>query len=122
VAGKESPPWELTQSFHAKLTAAYPGVDHQAEYAKVDLWAESNPQKLKTPRGMKAFLMRWFEKAQNDAARRSPSKPALSAVPPWKQAERDEEARKRDERNREAAARERLQREQQDALKKAGFA
>jgi len=50
------------------------------------------------------------------------AKAPLSAVPPWKQAERDEEQRKRDERNREAAARERIQREQQEALKKAGFA
>jgi hypothetical protein len=120
VAGKDSPPWGLTQSFHERLTAAFPGVNSQAEYAKVDIWAEANPLRLKTPRGMKAFLMRWFEKAQNQGPRLA--KPALSAVPPWKQAERDEEQRKRDDRNREAAARERIQRETQDALKKAGFA
>lgn len=76
VAGKDSPPWELRESFYKKLTTAYPGVNAEAEFAKVDVWSEANPAKRKTPRGMKAFLTRWFDTAQNNATRTAPRQTA----------------------------------------------
>ena len=106
VVGNEGEAWGLTESIHAELVKAYPGVDASAEYAKIKFWANSNPTKRKTPRGMPAFLQRWFEKAQNRVA--AAPRPA-SAVPPWKQAERDEEARKREAANQEIRARREIQ-------------
>jgi hypothetical protein len=53
---------------------------------------------------------------------RTPSKPQMSAVPPWVQAQKDDEQRRRDERNREAEARERIRREMDEAVRKAGVA
>lgn len=94
VAGKNTPPWGMPESFHRKLTEAFPGVDAKTEFAKVDLWAESNPHKRKTPRGMKAFLMRWFEKAQNSAGRA----PTQQTLPPAVRQERERNARVMSER------------------------
>jgi hypothetical protein len=117
VSGKDAAEWALPQSFHEKLTAAFPAVDSMAQYAKVDLWAEANPAKRKTPRGMKAFLLRWFEKAQNDAGRAGPAKQALESF-----AERDARLKREAEARKSADRAEamRVQRELNEQLRKAG--
>lgn len=116
VAGKSTPPWGMPESFHKKLLTAFPGVDAEAEFAKVDVWAEANPQKRKTPNGMKRFLMHWFEKAQNDGRRG----PGLRAVESF--AERDARLKREAEqrKSQERAEAMRTQREMNERLAKAG--
>jgi hypothetical protein len=116
VAGKDTPPWGMPESFSKKLTAAFPGVDPEVEFAKVDVWAEANPQKRKTAKGMKRFLMHWFEKAQN-----SGRVPGLRAVESF--AERDARLRREAEqaKSKQRAEAMRVQRELDEQLKKAGL-
>lgn len=90
VVGKEGPTWAIRETQDAELREAFPDLDVGAEYRKALIWINANSRK--TARGMMAFLFRWMGTAQNKF--RGPSKPAVSAVPPWKQAERDEEHRK----------------------------
>lgn len=71
--------WALTQARIDRLAAAYPGVDALAEARKAQAWAEANPRRRKTPGGMPEFLRRWFDTAQNDAARRGRVPPARAS-------------------------------------------
>jgi hypothetical protein len=64
--GRKGPTeWPLRQSKIAEYAGVYPGVDVLAESRKALQWCRDNPTKRKTPRGMPAFLNRWFEKSQN---------------------------------------------------------
>ena len=63
--------WGLTRKLHGEFGAAYPHLDLEAEYAKARAWLVSNPKKLKTVRGMPAFLNRWLERAQNRGGNRN---------------------------------------------------
>lgn len=60
--------WRLTTVQHASLAAAHPGRDIESELRKAALWAETNPGKRKTPRGMFAFIARWLARSKPDGA------------------------------------------------------
>lgn len=61
--------WHLTMPAVQTLTEAFPGVDILAECRKAKAWCDSNPTRRKTPGGMKSFLFKWMERAQNDGRR-----------------------------------------------------
>jgi len=55
--------FSVTQKQHEKYLKAYPDLDLQAEYMKMDAWLESNPKKRKTPGGYPRFVNNWLSKA-----------------------------------------------------------
>jgi uncharacterized protein YdaU (DUF1376 family) len=57
--------WELHQSRIDRLVEAYPNLDVLAQCRKARVWAEENPGKRKTARGMPAFLFKWMDSATN---------------------------------------------------------
>jgi hypothetical protein len=57
--------WHLTMSAVRTLSDSFPNLDILAECRKARGWLESNPTRLKTPRGMKKFLFSWMDRAQN---------------------------------------------------------
>jgi hypothetical protein len=67
VKGKKSAEqqWALTEKFVEELRAGFPSVDVVAEAKKAKLWMDGNESKRKTASGMKDFLFRWMERAQN---------------------------------------------------------
>lgn len=54
----------------------YPAVDVMQQLREMRAWLDANPQKRKTSRGIKAFVVRWLSKEQdnggNKPARRAP--------------------------------------------------
>jgi hypothetical protein len=116
VSGRNAPVWALGQERHEEFGRAFPGVDRFAEYEKISAWSNANPKRRKTPRGMPAFLFRWLEKAQNEAARA----PAPRLVESF--AERDARIKRETEqrKSRERAEAMRVQRELDEQLRKAG--
>lgn len=56
----------------AKWRLAYPAVNIDQEFAKMDAWSESKPRERKTRTGAPAFVNRWLDKAQNDTNRNAP--------------------------------------------------
>jgi hypothetical protein len=67
VGGKRgnSREWHLRESYVNELRATYPHLDVLGECRKALAWTRANPGKHKTAGGMKAFLLRWLNKAQN---------------------------------------------------------
>ncbi len=65
TVGKGGHEWPLTTAKMGEYREAFPGLDLLAESRKALQWCRDNPAKRKTPRGMPAFLWRWFESAQN---------------------------------------------------------
>lgn len=63
--------WDLTQADLDKLQAAYDTLDVLAECRRALLWAQTNPSKRKTARGMPAFLSAWMGRAANGSRRAS---------------------------------------------------
>lgn len=57
--------WELTWVVLEEFTECYPGVDILHECRKALAWCRSNPNKQKTAKGMKYFLDKWIERANN---------------------------------------------------------
>ena len=64
--------WTVTRGYLDGVRDAYPGVDLLAECRKAKVWLEANPTRMKTFRGMKAFLANWFTKAQDHQCRQAP--------------------------------------------------
>ena len=62
VGGEE---FEVRESFAAELTRLYPAVDIPATLRQMRGWCIGNPQKLKTPRGIRRFITTWCDKDQN---------------------------------------------------------
>lgn len=63
--------WRLTQGHLDEMIAAYPALDVMAECRKALLWVKAKPERRKTARGMRAFLLGWLGKSQ-DRGPRSP--------------------------------------------------
>lgn len=80
VVGKGESQWALLESGDRELREAFPAIDAMGEYRKALLWLNANPARKKTRRGMPAFLLRWFDKAQNSgrSAAISAPRPATS--------------------------------------------
>lgn len=64
----------ITRQQIEEWTPAYPGIDVETELRKAKAWCEANPQRRKTARGVKAFLVSWLSRAQDSGrgARASP--------------------------------------------------
>ena len=71
VGDPEHPEWELRQSRIDRLVEAYPHLDVLAQCRKARVWAEENPPKRKTAKGMPAFLFKWMDTATNRGGPRS---------------------------------------------------
>ena len=62
LSGEE---FEVRQSFSDELARLYPNVDIPATLRQMRGWCLGNPQKLKTPRGIRRFITGWCERDQN---------------------------------------------------------
>ncbi len=99
VVGNRGQEWPLVVSKLGEYRESYPGVDVLAESRKALQWCRDNPAKRKTPRGMPAFLGRWFEKAQNTrggqgSAYQSPGKAQETIMEKLERIKREKEAGK----------------------------
>jgi hypothetical protein len=65
VDGKGSRVWNLTESYVAELSSAFPSRDVLAESRRALAWVQAKPGRRKTARGMKAFLVGWLSRAQD---------------------------------------------------------
>lgn len=66
----------VTQAEVDDLAADYPGLDVLAEIHKARAWCAAKPDRRKTARGVRAFLVNWLNRAQDRGGR------ASAAVPP----------------------------------------
>lgn len=57
--------WELSQKRLIDLKALYPGVNVELELRRALDWANREPTKRKTARGMERFLNAWLSRSQN---------------------------------------------------------
>lgn len=69
--------WDFTAGNRDTLAMGYPHLDIMAEVRKALVWIDANAPNRKTARGMKSFLNRWMNKAQNNGH----PLPAYSKVP-----------------------------------------
>jgi hypothetical protein len=60
--------WALLPTHLQGWKEAYPALDLMAECRKALAWVIANKAKQKTARGMPAFLVNWFNRAQNNGA------------------------------------------------------
>lgn len=76
--------YEVTKEQFEKDTEAYPAVDVMQEYRRMVRWAEVNPTKRKTKKGMPRFIYNWLSKEQNRGGNRNnnASKPPKSHYKP----------------------------------------
>jgi hypothetical protein len=57
--------WALLESMATKWSVLYPHLDIMSECRKALAWIDADPERRKTARGMKRFLVGWFGRAQN---------------------------------------------------------
>lgn len=65
IGGEE---WPATQTFAAELTRLYPAVDVPQTLREIRGWCIANPQRLKTPRGVRKFVVGWIAREQDKPA------------------------------------------------------
>lgn len=61
--------WAIPLATVEEWRAAYPAVDVDQELREMRTWANANPAKRKTSRGVAAFAVRWLGKAQDTPGR-----------------------------------------------------
>lgn len=71
----------ITEEMVREWARAYPGVDVMQQLRQMRVWAQANPTRRKTHRGLASFVVRWLTKAQNEAGaipnlRGRPTEPA----------------------------------------------
>lgn len=76
VDGKGKKTWHLTAKHIAEWQQSFPALDITAECRKALAWINANPSRRKTHRGMPAFLVNWFSRAQNNNRSTTSSNPA----------------------------------------------
>jgi hypothetical protein len=57
--------FEVTQDYINQLEKTYPAVDILQAFREMRLWCWDNPKRLKTKRGIKAFITTWLSKEQD---------------------------------------------------------
>lgn len=67
--GEEYP---VMQDYVDQMQELYPAVDVMQELREMKAWCISNPQKRKTPRGVKAFINNWLSKEQDKRGNNRP--------------------------------------------------
>ena len=60
---------------------AYPACDIKQEIFKMSAWLEANPTKKKTRKGVRAFIVRWLSKTQDNGGTKGVAKPLDPAKP-----------------------------------------
>jgi uncharacterized protein YdaU (DUF1376 family) len=65
VGNPDQQEWPLHQSRVDAWIVAYPNLDVLSECRKAVAWAEANPGRRKTGKGMAAFLVNWLNNASN---------------------------------------------------------
>lgn len=78
--GRGASTWDLTEAQCAEWQRAYPGLDVLGECRKALAWVDANQPK--TAKGMKAFLVNWFNRAVKSGANRRPVQPMVAAAQP----------------------------------------
>jgi len=63
--------WVVPLTTVEEWTQSYPAVDVPQELREMRAWANANPAKRKTSRGVAAFAVRWLSKAQDTPGRAS---------------------------------------------------
>lgn len=63
--------WAIPLATVEEWAQAYPAVDVPQELREMRAWANANPAKRKTSRGVAAFAVRWLSKAQDTPGRSS---------------------------------------------------
>lgn len=63
--------WVVPLTTVEEWTQSYPAVDVEQELREMRAWANANPAKRKTSRGVAAFAVRWLSKAQDTPGRAS---------------------------------------------------
>jgi hypothetical protein len=61
--------WAVTTRALAEWVQSFPAVDVEQELREMRAWANANPAKRKTSRGIAAFAVRWLSKAQDTPGR-----------------------------------------------------
>lgn len=69
----EPPEWNVVASLVKRWRGHFPSLDIGAECRNALAWIEASPERRKTARGMKRFLVGWFGRAQNGGQRRGGS-------------------------------------------------
>lgn len=67
---KDGSEGEILTSFFDEMELAYVNVDVRSELVKARAWCLANPEKRKTPRGLKKFVNGWMSRA-NDRVKES---------------------------------------------------
>lgn len=57
--------FEVTQDYIKQLEKTYPAVDVMQAFREMRQWCWDNPKRLKTKRGIKAFITTWLSKEQD---------------------------------------------------------
>lgn len=57
--------WRATRAEVDRWSAAFPGVDVEAQLLKAHSWVLASPQRKKTPRGMPRFIHGWLSRTQD---------------------------------------------------------
>lgn len=72
--------WHLTEALVAEMRDAYPSLDIVAECRKALAWVNASPDRRKTARGMRRFLVGWLSRTQDRGGARvqqTPPRPTL---------------------------------------------
>lgn len=57
--------WPVHESLASELARLYPAVDVPQTLAEIRGWCIGNPTKLKTPRGVRKFIVSWLAREQD---------------------------------------------------------
>jgi hypothetical protein len=77
----------ITEEMVREWSTAYPGVDVMQQLRQMRVWAQANPTKRKTHRGLASFVVRWLTKAQNEAGA-IPNLRGRTTEPEWRTEQR----------------------------------
>jgi hypothetical protein len=72
--------YEVPAELFREYVGAYPGVTVMAEFAKMRSWLISNRARMKTRRGMAAFMNSWLNREQNRHGGKSNGKPNTESI------------------------------------------
>jgi hypothetical protein len=70
----------ITEPMVAEWGRAYPGVDVLQQLRQMRAWAQANPTKRKTHRGIASFVVRWLTKAQDQSGAIPNLRPAFADI------------------------------------------
>jgi hypothetical protein len=78
----------ITEPMVKEWSRAYPGVDVLQQLRQMRVWAQANPTKRKTHRGLASFVVRWLTKAQDQSGAIPNLRTANTSEPAWRTEQR----------------------------------